>query len=91
MMPALTPFERAAGALIFALHAVKPHGVAWISGSTDPLLTLFFLSAVLLYLRYRRTGSALALGGTLACYAGCSVARSRGRISSLSRANPSIG
>ena len=39
-------------ALLFALHPVNVEAVAWIAGRTDPLLTLFVLSASCFWLRW---------------------------------------
>jgi protein O-mannosyl-transferase len=41
-------------ALLFGLHPVHIEGVAWISGVTEPLLAIFFLSAFLCYLKSRK-------------------------------------
>ncbi len=44
-----------AASLIFAVHPAHLETVAWISGVTDSLMTVFFLAAVLCFLRgYRR-------------------------------------
>ena len=52
----LTRDEILAGgsALLFGLHPVHIEGVAWISGVTEPLLAIFFLSAFLFYLKSRK-------------------------------------
>ena len=47
-------------ALIFGVHAVHIESVAWISGVTEPMLTLFLVGAFLAYLRWR--GGPLAKG-----------------------------
>ena len=39
-------------ALLFALHPVNVEAVAWIAGRTDPLLSMFVLSATNLWLRW---------------------------------------
>jgi 4-amino-4-deoxy-L-arabinose transferase-like glycosyltransferase len=51
----LTRDEILAGgsALLFGLHPVHIQAVAWISGVTEPLLAIFFLSAFLCYLKSR--------------------------------------
>ena len=51
----LTRDEILAGgsALLFGLHPVHIEGVAWISGVTEPLLAVFFLSSFLCYLKSR--------------------------------------
>ncbi|MHA1529328.1 MAG: tetratricopeptide repeat protein [Alphaproteobacteria bacterium] len=78
LIPAMTRMEQAIGALIFACHPVKPQSVAWISGSTDLLLTSFFVAAVLLFVRYRRTGNPWALGATVLCYCGAVLTKEPG-------------
>src|SRR5205085_1082795 len=40
-------------ALIFGVHPVHIESVAWISGVTEPMLAVFFLGALLGYLRWR--------------------------------------
>jgi tetratricopeptide (TPR) repeat protein len=47
------------GAMLFAVHPVHVESVAFVSGSTDLLLTFFFLSAFLCYLRYRENSSSV--------------------------------
>jgi tetratricopeptide (TPR) repeat protein len=44
-------------ASLFAVHPVHAESVAWISGITDPLMTLFLLPSFLFYLRFRKVGS----------------------------------
>jgi len=46
----------AGASLLFAIHPMRSESVAWISGVTDLLLALFFLSSFLLYLHYRESG-----------------------------------
>jgi tetratricopeptide (TPR) repeat protein len=55
------PFVSAA---IFALHPIHTESVAWISGRTDLLSTLFFLLAFISYLEYakERNAKGLVLG-----------------------------
>ena len=48
-------------ALLFSLHPLRVESVSWLSGRHDPLATLFFLAAVLAYVRAR--GSAAAAPG----------------------------
>lgn len=43
----------AGGALLFGLHPVHVEGVAWVSGATEPLLAVFFLTSFLFYLKSR--------------------------------------
>lgn len=53
-------------AMLFAVHPAHAESVAWVSGVTDPLMTLLLLPAFYFYLRYRRQGArylfACALG-----------------------------
>jgi tetratricopeptide (TPR) repeat protein len=42
-------------ASLFAVHPVHAESVAWISGVTDPLMSLFLLPSFYFYLRYRET------------------------------------
>jgi Flp pilus assembly protein TadD len=42
----------AISALLFAVHPVHTESVAWVSGATDPLVTVFMLAAVLGFLRF---------------------------------------
>ncbi|HSE30455.1 MAG TPA: tetratricopeptide repeat protein [Pyrinomonadaceae bacterium] len=37
-------------AFLFGIHPVHVESVAWISGVTDPLMTVFFVAAIVLYL-----------------------------------------
>lgn len=53
-------------ALIFGLHPVHPEVVAWVSGVTDSLYAVFFLSAFLAYLRFREKNA----GGWMAASVG---------------------
>lgn len=43
-------------ACLFAVHPAHAESVAWISGVTDPLMSVFVLGSFFLYLRYRKTG-----------------------------------
>jgi len=43
----------ALGALIFAVHPVHVESVAWISGSTDPLMSVGLLGSLLLWMKSR--------------------------------------
>ncbi|MBI5596385.1 MAG: tetratricopeptide repeat protein [Elusimicrobia bacterium] len=60
-------------ALAFGLHPLRVESVAWVSERRDALSGLFYLGAVLLYLRAQRAGEAdgprRGLGGSLALYA----------------------
>jgi len=48
-------------AMIFALHPIHTESVAWISGRTDVLATLFFLLAFLSYLIYEKEEKTVGL------------------------------
>ncbi len=52
-------------AALFAVHPVHAESVAWISGITDPWLSLFFLTAFYCYLRYRKSGKTYLIVLTL--------------------------
>ena len=41
--------------LIFGLHPIHVEAVAWISGATEPVLSLLFLGSLLALIKYRRT------------------------------------
>ncbi len=57
-------------ALIFGLHPVHLEAVAWVSGSTEPLLAVLLIPAFLAYLNYReRGGKARWLAISLLLYA----------------------
>jgi len=43
-------------ALLFGLHPVHIEAVAWVSGVTEPLLAVFFLSSFLCFIRSRERG-----------------------------------
>ena len=42
-------------AMLFAVHPAHVESVAWISGVTDPLMSLFLLSSLFFYFRFRKT------------------------------------
>src|SRR5579883_1880170 len=50
-------FDAAVATLIFAVYPVHLDSVAWISGITDPLMTLFFVAAFLCYLEGRQAAA----------------------------------
>lgn len=43
-------------AALFGLHPVHIEGVAWISGATEPLATIFILGSLLSYIGFRERG-----------------------------------
>src|SRR5713226_728865 len=57
-----------ATACFFAVHPVHAESVAWISGLTDPLMTLFFLLAFLSYLRFQNNGRKYLVAVSAALY-----------------------
>jgi tetratricopeptide (TPR) repeat protein len=48
-------------ALLFALHPIHIESVAWISGRTDILATMFFIPAFLSFMMYEERADALSL------------------------------
>ncbi|MBC7954042.1 MAG: tetratricopeptide repeat protein [Rhodospirillaceae bacterium] len=65
LMPA---FGALAAAGLFALHPALAQSVTWISGATDPLLTLWVLGAALSHLRWRQSGRLEWAGLTAGLY-----------------------
>ena len=55
-------------ASLFAVHPIHAESVAWVSGVTDPLMSLFVLSAFYFYLRYRKRSGWLYLALALLLY-----------------------
>ncbi len=55
-------------AVLFGLHPVHVENVSWICGSTDPLVALFSLAAVLAYLRSRQEQRASCFAASLVFY-----------------------
>lgn len=55
-------------AALFAVHPVHAESVAWVSGITDPLTSLFFLPAFLFYLRFHKTRRMVLFGLTIVLY-----------------------
>jgi tetratricopeptide (TPR) repeat protein len=47
---------------LFAVHPAHAESIAWISGVTDPLMSLFLLPTFYCYLLYHRTGRKYLLG-----------------------------
>ena len=56
-------------AIVFAVHPIHTESVAWVSGRTDMLSTLFFLLAFLSFVVYEREGRAAALATTCIFFA----------------------
>ena len=57
------------GALIFGLHPAHVESVSWISGIPDPLAALFYIPALIWYVRYREGGGKRWLPASVAAYA----------------------
>jgi tetratricopeptide (TPR) repeat protein len=70
LVPALPLISACLGAAVFALHPAITESVAWISGVTDPLMSLFLLASFLAYLDWRDGGGWLALAISLFLFAG---------------------
>jgi protein O-mannosyl-transferase len=51
-------FQAAVAGLLFAVHPVHVESVAWVSGACDPLMSVFFLGALVCYLDWRESRSA---------------------------------
>ncbi|MGO9642598.1 MAG: tetratricopeptide repeat protein [Candidatus Acidiferrales bacterium] len=60
------PALAAIGALVFGLHPIHGEVVGWISGSTESLGAIFFLTAFLAYLKSREGNAAIWM--TLSCF-----------------------
>lgn len=54
----------AIAAMIFAVHPTHIETVTWLSGITDALAAVFFLGALILYLRFHRSGKPWFLAGS---------------------------
>ena len=59
----------AIAALIFGVHPALIETVAWVSGSSDSLLAIFFLSAFIAFLNWRERGSTRWLAASVIFYA----------------------
>ncbi|MBI3774038.1 MAG: hypothetical protein HY273_00520, partial [Gammaproteobacteria bacterium] len=55
LIPAGGKLTALLGAALFAVHPAHVESIAWAAGITDPLVSLFLLSALLLYRHYSRT------------------------------------
>ena len=58
----------AAASLLFALHGSRPEAVAWVNGRLELMTALFFLAALVLYLRHCETTRVSLLAASLACF-----------------------
>ncbi|HEX8336634.1 MAG TPA: tetratricopeptide repeat protein [Pyrinomonadaceae bacterium] len=56
-------------ALLFGVHPAHVESVSWISGIPDPLAALFYLPALLWYVRHRREGGGHWLALSIAFFA----------------------
>jgi tetratricopeptide (TPR) repeat protein len=55
-------------AALFAVHPTHAESVAWLSGITDPLMSLFLLPAFYFYLRYRKTKRNIMMAAAVLFY-----------------------
>ena len=55
-------------ASLFAVHPAHAESVAWVSGITDPLMSLFLLPAFWCYLRWRKGGRKYLFAGLIVFY-----------------------
>lgn len=58
----------AIASLLFALHPLRSESVAWVSGVTDPLLAIFLIASLYLYVRYRGEGKTRLLVSSLVLF-----------------------
>jgi Flp pilus assembly protein TadD len=58
----------AVAALLFGLNPLHIESVAWVSGIPDPLLTIFFIGALLAYVRWHESRETSWLIGSLLLY-----------------------
>ena len=63
------PRVAALAALIFAVHPAHAESVAWATGIPDTLAALFYLPALIWYVRYRRGGGRRLLGLSAGAFA----------------------
>ncbi|HVG37969.1 MAG TPA: hypothetical protein VM870_01710, partial [Pyrinomonadaceae bacterium] len=56
-------------AVLFALHPAHVESVAWVSGVSDVLMSQFFISSLIFYLRHQETGQNKWLAGSVVFYA----------------------
>lgn len=60
----------AVAALLFGVHPVHVESVAWISGVTDPLMTVFMIPSFLAFMNYREKRGGKWLAASIALFAG---------------------
>ena len=63
------PWAAGLAGLVFALHPAHIESVAWISGVTDPLLTVCFVGAFLAYIEYQERHARRWLAASLLLFA----------------------
>ena len=56
LYPASSSLIRVCLAIIFLIYPIVSHNVIWVSGSTDLLLTVWYLSTLISYIKYRESG-----------------------------------
>jgi tetratricopeptide (TPR) repeat protein len=56
-------------ALLFAAHPIHIESIAWISGTTDPLMCVFLIGSALCFLRWLRAGGIGSLLATATLFA----------------------
>ncbi|MGO8786465.1 MAG: tetratricopeptide repeat protein [Terriglobia bacterium] len=66
---AASPWIAFTAATLFALHPVHIESVAWVSGVTDPLMTIFLIGSFLAYLRFRERNRWSWMGLAVALFA----------------------
>ncbi|MGH7276665.1 MAG: tetratricopeptide repeat protein [Candidatus Rokuibacteriota bacterium] len=69
-------FGSLVAALLFAVHPLRVESVAWVTERRDVLCGLFYLLALLAYLRYRESGGRRAYLASLALFAAALLSKS---------------
>lgn len=62
-------FISAVAAMLFAVHPIHIESVAWVSGTTDPLMCVFLLGALLCFLRWMEQGGVAQLAAPAVLFA----------------------